>query len=265
MTPYEMGMVSAFLIKHRKIEDRQDKRGLQREERDLAVILREAPEESIRDLGELLSGQGYEFVTLSSFDVVGVGANSRVHLLVRKADAQCPLLDINRTAERMDAVGGRGVSAKIWFTQLWLLHLDLLYTQRDRSPYERNRWVEATFTKGMFEQAVRGHINGYVRRLNPAEVSNSPVYEALDAEKGADIERYTKRFLDLMCDSGMLEDKGGGVYRQSLLSAVEMKENFDRSLAPVMLDMQSDSSEKTFALAAQQLLMQQSDTEGNAV
>lgn len=256
MTPYDMGKVSAFLQKHRKIEDRSDKRGGPREEKDLALLLREAPMESIRDLEEMMNGLGFDFITLTSFDVAGIGSGARVYLLVRNATAECPLLDLGRTAERMEPANGKATTAKIWFTQLWLMHLDLLYTQRDRGPQERNRWTEATFTKDMLVQAMRDHINGQVRRLKPEEISQSDVYEVLTSEKGADIERYTKRFLDLMGESGMLEDKGQEVYRQSLLSAVEMKENYDRILAPLMLDMSAGSGGSGLASVAKPLLTQ---------
>ena len=69
MTPFDMGRISAFLIKHRKIEDSSNKKGLQREEKDFAVILRESSIENMRDLEELMSGQGFSLITLSSFDV----------------------------------------------------------------------------------------------------------------------------------------------------------------------------------------------------
>ena len=82
---------------------------------------------------------------------------------------------------------------------------------------------------------MRVHINDGVRRLNPEQIQGNEVYEVLTAEKGADIERYAKRFLELMVDAFMLEDKGNGVYRQTLLSAVEMKENYGRVLEPLML------------------------------
>ena len=264
MTPYDMGKVSAFLLKHRKIEDRQDKRGAQRNEKDLAALLREAPLESIHDMEEMMNGYGFDLVTLTSFDVAGVGAGSRVYLLVRRSNGECPLLDLGRTAELMDPANGKATAAKVWFTQLWLLHLDLLYTQRDRGPQERNQWVEAIFTKDMLVQAMREHINGQVRRLDPQEVAQSDVYEILTAEKGADIERYAKRFLYLMCESGMLEEKGQGGFRQSLLSAVEMKENYDRVLAPLMLDQSTETGGSRLAAVAQTLLTKQSpeDTQG---
>lgn len=267
MTPYEMGRISAFLTKHRKIEDRADKRGAQRDEKDLALVLREASIENMRDLEELMSGQGFTLVTLNSFDIPGIGQGSRVHLLVRRTDSTCPLLDFNKIVERMAPPNGRAITAKIWFTQIWLAHLDILYTQRDRSPKESHQWIEAAFTREILEDAVRDHINSHVRRINPNELEISEVYEVLSAEKGTDISRYTKRFLDLMCDSGLLETLQEDVYRQSLLAAIEMKENFDRTLAPLMIDDEADGpgtvKRTTLASAAVELLTQKTtDDEG---
>jgi hypothetical protein len=236
MTPYETGRISAFLLKYRKVEDRQDKRSGPREERDIAALLREASIDAMRDLEEQMNGHGFELATLTSFDIAGIGAGARVYLLIRKPDASCMLLDTARCAERMEPAAGRTTAAKIWFTQIWLLHLDLLYTQRDRSPAERNLWLDATFTREMLEQAVREHVNDFVRRLNPQDMAQNDVYKVLTAEKGTMIARYVGRFLELMCETGMLEDKGSGVYRQSMLSAVEMKENYGRLLEPFMLD-----------------------------
>jgi len=265
MTPYDMGRISGFLLKHRKLDDRQDKRGLQREEKDLAAVLREASMENMRDLEDLMSGQGYVLVALTSFDVAGIGQGSKVYLLARKSDNLCPLLDTSRLAEKMDPASRRTTAAKIWFTQIWLVHLDLLYTQPDRGPHERNQWIEATFTKDMLEHAVREHINGHVRRLNPTELADSDVYEVLVAEKGADIARYTKRFLDLMAECGMLDERSDGVYRQSLLSAVEMKENYDRTLAPLMIDAAESRERVRLATISHALLTRPVEEESDGV
>ncbi|AMP02129.1 hypothetical protein CAter282_4365 [Collimonas arenae] len=236
---------------------------MQRDEKDLAVVLREASMENIRDLEELMSGQGFVLVTLNSFDVAGIGQGSRVYILARKSDNLCSLLSTSQLVEKMDAANGRATAAKIWFTQIWLAHLDLLYTQRDRGPHERNQWIDATFTKEMLEQAVREHINGFVRRLNPNELMQSDVYEVLTAEKGTDIARYTKRFLDLMCECGMLDERGDGVYRQSLLSAVEMKENYDRTLAPLMIDADMLTERVRLATLSDALLTKTAEEESN--
>ena len=261
MTPFDMGRISAFLVKHRKIEDSSNKKGLQREEKDFAAILRESSIENMRDLEELMSGQGFSLITLSSFDVPGIGQGARVYLLARRADSHCPLLNTGRLTERMSLATGNITVAKIWFTQIWLIHLDLLYTQRDRGPHERHKWLDASFTRDMLEQSVREHINGFIRRLNPTELVSSEVYEVLTSEKGFDITRYTKRFLDLMCEGGMLDERGNGVYRQSLLSAVEIKENFDRTLAPLMVMSSDLSTQAPIATLGHKLMTRTDDNE----
>lgn len=235
MTPFEMGRISAYLLKHRKIEFRADKRGRNKDEHELAELLRNAPQDAMVDLCEMMNGYGFDLITLSTFDVAGIGSNERVFLLSRKPNVECPLLDMPRALERMETSSGRATSAKVWLTQFWLLHLDLIYTQCDRGADERNRWLDATFKREDLIAAMRVHINDGVRRLNPEQIHDNEVYEVLTAEKGADIERYAKRFLELMVDAFMLEDKGNGVYRQTLLSAVEMKENYGRVLEPLML------------------------------
>ena len=235
MIPFEMGRISAYLLKHRKIEFRADKRGRNKDEHELAELLRNAPQDAMVDLCEMMNGYGFDLITLSTFDVAGIGSNERVFLLSRKPNVECPLLDMPRALERMETSSGRATSAKVWLTQFWLLHLDLIYTQCDRGADERNRWLDATFKRDDLIAAMRVHINDGERRLNPEQIQDNEVYEVLTAEKGADIERYAKRFLELMVDAFMLEDKGNGVYRQTLLSAVEMKENYGRVLEPLML------------------------------
>ena len=260
-----MGRISAFLQKHRKIEFRSDKRGRHKDEHELAELLRDAPSESMTDLCELMNGYGFELITLTTFDVSGIGSGERVYLLARKPNVECPLLDVSRALERMEPTSGRTLQAKIWLTQFWLLHLDLIYTQRDRGPDERNRWIEATFTKDSLIEAMRVHINNGVRRINPDSISDSEIYEVLTSEKGVAIDRYAKRFLDLMVDCFMLEDKGNGVYRQTLLSAVEMKENYGRILGPLMLTDQEDGQPGAFAGITESLLVEQVQKEGESV
>jgi hypothetical protein len=253
MSPFEMGRVSAFLLKRRRVEEKSDRRAIPKEERDVAELLREAPLDSARFLEELMTGYGFELTTLTSYDIAGIPPGAKVTLLIRRSNCECPLLDASRLAERM--IPGKKVGpAKIWFTQIWLMHLDLMYTVRDRGPQERGRWLEAIFTEDQLAEVINEHINGYVRRLNPAEVEQSEVYQVLMGERGQDRARYVKRFLEIMVDSGMLDSLGAGTFRQSLLSAVEMKCNYDRVLGPIMLDLPPDSEDAGLAQTAAALL-----------
>lgn len=262
MTPFETGRISAFLLKHRRIEEKSDRRTIPKDERDMAEALRDAPLDSMRFLEEMMVGYGFELTTLSSFDIQGIAPGAKVTLLVRLSNSECPLLDTGRLIERMSSMKKTGV-AKIWFTQLWLLHLDLMYTARDRGPQERGRWLEAVFTDDQLADALNEHINGYVRRLNPTDVEHSEVYQVLTAEKGQDRARFVKRFLEVMVDSGMLDSLGAGSYRQSLLSAVEMKSNYERVLAPMMLDLDRESDDTGLARIASALLTSKSAGDGN--
>lgn len=264
MTPFEMGRISAYLLKHRKIEFRKEKRGRHKDEHELAELLKDAPQESMTDLCELMSGYGFDLITLTTFDVSGIGSGERVFMLSRKPNVECPLLDLPRALERIEPAGGRTVKAKVWLTQFWLLHLDLIYTQRDRGADERNKWLDATFTKDALIEAMREHINEGVRRLNPETLDDKEIYEVLISEKGVSIDRYAKRFLDLMVDAFMLEDKGNGVYRQTLLSAVEMKENYGRILEPLMLADRERLPGKGFAGITESLLVESVHGEGEA-
>jgi hypothetical protein len=264
MTPFEMGRISAYLLKHRKIEFRKEKRGRHKDEHELAELLKDAPQESMTDLCELINGYGFDLITLTTFDVSGIGSGERVFMLSRKPNVECPLLDLPRALERIEPAGGRTVQAKVWLTQFWLLHLDLIYTQRDRGADERNKWLDATFTKDALIEAMREHINEGVRRLNPETLDDKEIYEVLTSEKGVSIDRYAKRFLDLMVDAFMLEDKGNGVYRQTLLSAVEMKENYGRILEPLMLADRERLPGKGFAGITEPLLVESVHGEGEA-
>jgi hypothetical protein len=264
MTPFEMGRISAYLLKHRKIELRKEKRGRHKDEHELAELLKDAPQESMTDLCELMNGYGFDLITLTTFDVSGIGSGERVFMLSRKPNVECPLLDLPRALERIEPARGRTVQAKVWLTQFWLLHLDLIYTQRDRGTDERNKWLDATFTKDALIEAMREHINDGVRRLNPEALADNEVYEVLTSEKGVSIDRYATRFLDLMVDAFMLEDKGNGIYRQTLLSAVEMKENYGRILEPLMLTDREKLPGKGFAGITEPLLVEPVHGEGEA-
>lgn len=259
MTPYEMGKVSAFLLKHRRIEERSQRRPIQREERDLSEILREAAVDEMRALEEMMAGFGFELTMLTAFDVKGIAPGTRAYMLVRQTNATCPLLESPKVIEVMTPGATKTGIAKIWFTQIWLLHLDLMYSAKDRGPHERNQWLESGFTKEQLIAAVRAHINGFVHKLNPEIGDTSEVYKVLCAEKGQDLPRYVGRFLTLMVNAGMLEEIAVDSYRQSLLAAVEMKSNYDRVLAPLMLQLETETPTATLAQAAQTLLTATTD------
>jgi hypothetical protein len=108
----------------------------------------------------------------------------------------------------------------------------MLYSQRARLMTEVGRYVETTFTRDDLASAMRGYINEKVRKLGVEQVSSDAVFKVLIDESGKRIEYYCDRFLELMADGHLLDRQGENKFRQSLLCAVELRNNFTQGLAP---------------------------------
>ena len=132
--------------------------------------------------------------------------------------------------------------AKIWFTQLWFILLDLLYTRKNRGPHGLQDWLETSFTKFVFVDAVKTYINNHVRKIDPSTLKTDAVHKALTSLKEGAVSQLCNAFLELMSDAALLDSIGQDGYRQTLLFAHEMKVNYDRQLAALMPSVDSFAS-----------------------
>lgn len=256
MNNSDMGRVHAYLLRHRLIETKSSRRAVSREEREMATLLLNADFAVRRQFEELLDGQGLQLVSLTSFDAKGIAVGATVFMLARKPDSISPFWGSERLVSRMQQVRGinTDAEAKIWFTQLWFVLLDLLYTRKNRSPNAMQDWVDTTFAKEVFVDAVRDYLNDQVRKIDPATLEVDLVYRTLTGLKEGAVAQACNAFLELMADAGLVEEVGKDVFRQSLLFAYEMKSNFDRQFASLL------PSEDPFA-AATEILIERIDEE----
>lgn len=236
MNNSDMGRIHAYLLRHRFIETKSGRRNVSREEREIATLLRDADFAMRSQFEEILDGQGLKLVAFTSFDVKGIASGATVFMLARKPDSAPPFWGTERLVSRMLQVRGlnNDAEAKIWFTQLWFLLLDLLYTRKNRSPNAMQDWVDTSFTKEVFIDAAKDYLNDQVRKIDPGTLEVDLVYKALTSLKEGAVAQVCNAFLELMMDAGLVEEVGKDVYRQSLLSAYEMKANFDRQLASLL-------------------------------
>lgn len=236
MNNSDMGRVHAYLLRHRFIETKSGRRNVSREEREIAILLRDADFAMRRQFEEILDGQGLQLVAFTSFDVKGIASGATVFMLARKPDSAPPFWGTERLVSRMLQV--RGINnepeAKTWFTQLWFVLLDLLYTRKNRSPNAMQDWVDTTFSKEVFIDAVKDYLNDQVRKIDPGTLEVDQVYKTLTSLKTGAEAQVCNAFLELMMDAGLIEDVNKDAYRQSLLFAYEMKTNFDRQLATLL-------------------------------
>lgn len=238
MNNSDLGRAQAFLLRRRYAETKSSRRNVSKEEREIATMLRDADPQMRALLEEIFDGQGLLLKSFREFDVAGIPAGATVFILARKPDSNPPFFGTDRLVARVKQVSHKlsDADAKVWFTQLWFILLDLLYTRKSRSPNEMQEWVDTALTRAVFINTVKDYLNGQVRKIDPSTLKTTVVYDTLTSSsiKEGTIAQMCNAFLDLMIDAGLLEEIAADVYRQSLLFAFEMKLNYDRQLAPLL-------------------------------
>lgn len=244
MNNSDLGRVQAYLLRYRHAETKSARRSINRDEREVATMLRDADSSMRALLEEIFDGQGLELKSFNEFEAAGIQVGATVFVLARKPDSNPPFWGTEKLIARMMQVRG-GIDkddAKIWFTQLWFVLLDLLYTRKNRSPNSLQDWVETTFVKDVFVDAVKKYINDHVLKIDPSTLKTDAVYNALTSQKDGTVTQLCNAFLDLMADAGLINAVGQDGYRQTLLFAYEMKVNYDRQLAILLPNVDPFSS-----------------------
>lgn len=231
MNRIEMGRVLAFLLQHRRMETIPRGKGRQ-DERDLARLLNDADLEARTELEGLLQGFGFDLASFDDFQTQGLVPGGKIFLLPRRLDQVSALFSERWIDERMQLKNETITSRRIWFTQFWFVLLFLFYTRRNRVATEISRYVETTFTRADLVQAMHEYINDLVRKLGQDALQGDTVYNCLISESGTQVDKYADRFIDLMVDGSVVDDLGTDRYRQSLLGALEMKNNHLQGLEP---------------------------------
>lgn len=247
MNNSELGRVQAYLLRHRMASTHALRRTIGREEREIAVMLRDADFSMFRLLAEILEGQGFLLMQMSAGDALGIPDGATVFLLPRKPDFDSPLFGTERMIAAMRIRGvDSDASAKTWFVQLWFLLLDILYTRRNRSPHALQDWVETPFKRSVFIDSVKSYINDVVRKIDVSTLPDRTVWDILTSRKEGTVMQLCTAFLELMCEASLLEEiEADTTYRQTLLFAQEVKLNYDRQLASFVLPAEPFSATST--------------------
>ncbi|WP_422980248.1 hypothetical protein [Undibacterium sp. Ji49W] len=202
-------------------------------------------------LAEILDGQGLQLRQWGDTEVPGIPVGATVFALLRKPDSTTPFFGLEKLLTRMRKGSIKtDAEAKIWFVQIWFVHLDLIYTSKNRAPAEMLKYVDAIFEREILIESVRAYVNDLVRKLDPDSISNNVIYKTLTDTSDGTIKLAVIGFLELLTEAGLLSTTDEDVYRQTLLSAAEMKLNFDRQLAPLMPS--SDVAQASFTLLIQE-------------
>lgn len=248
MNMSEMGEVYAYLLRYRMAESRPSQRNRRASraglisERDVCAILAQASEDEISQLRQFLNGQGLQLVFIEASDYPGISAGGRMYLLQRLPEADLPALFSQQpvyASMRLRQESQEEIA--LWFLHLWLLLMGLLYTRNNRSLTDVSQYQEAVFSVQELITAMRQHLE-QLRQSGVQGAQVSPAVRALIDEKGEDIPRRVRVFIELMEQAGHLQrnqDKNDNddvattsqqasalqtSYQQTLLGALEAEQ-----------------------------------------
>lgn len=230
----DLGFLHAFLLKNRIVETRPTSRKTSAEEKRAAAVIRSLDPMSFEQFANFLSGQGFELVHRDSNDVPGVHAQNDVWLLLRNGRDPVPeWISVEPAIEAVKIGNDTNTEAATWFVHIYLHYLAIIYSSRQRGVSEVSGYQGSEFRTEDLLETVRRHIET-LRRMSSSDEATNSVVKTLISERGTDVERRVKRFLSVMVASGLLIEMEEDAYQQSLLGAVEIAENYQRSLGAIV-------------------------------
>ncbi|MDX5376116.1 MAG: hypothetical protein LPK08_01165 [Halomonas sp.] len=240
MNMTEMGEVVAYLLRYRSAErtpgggrKRRAAREGQLSERDVCALIDDASEAEREALRDFLAGQGLRLKAFESGDYPGIAPGSRYYALLPDPELeQPPLYTREPVFEALKLRQESRAELAQWYLQLWLLMHTLLYTRYNRALSDVSRYQEATFAGAELTELMRDQLET-LRSLGEEAPEASRV---LLEERGEDISRRVRAFIDLQVRAGLLEslrdaeasagaeESVGEVWQQTLLGALESEQ-----------------------------------------
>ncbi len=223
-----------FLLSHRKLRThipKGTKKGNQFEEneQELAETLLVAPYDFTNDIHEYLAETGFNLISVESSSMPGLPTGSTYFLLIRSPEENVPeWLDIKHVYQHLGLKEKEAkATIRIWFFFIWTNILVQLYTSKSRPITNVSGYGASNFSKEILVSQIKKTIDE-VRQKNPSKIN-----QILIAEEGLDVHRRVTKALDYLISIGYLELETEGdnkYYCQSLLMALELKENYSTGL-----------------------------------
>jgi len=231
----DIGRVHNYLLENRVIETKPNGRKASGTEREMADILIQMNYDETDALNDLFSTQGLKLNHLNDIEMPGIARGGRIWMLLRDPGVQCPQYISSAVVVKEIALRDTESTEKtsIWFLHIWLSYLAVLYTHTGRSVSEVSGYLDTFFKKEQIFTAVNEHIE-QIRSIGIEGGINKKVFESLDSEKGKDVPRRVTSFLNVLENSKLIVSTGEGEYQQTLLGAIEMANNYTRSLGNII-------------------------------
>jgi len=264
MDTEEMGQVVAYLMQHRVVETRPVRGRSNDEERAIARLLVAITPAERHTLERMFAGMRYTLVDFDALSVPALPRGARVFLLARDlangtpSGVLSPRVVIDSMRQRKDEAAR---DAAAWFVHLWLVHLELLYSEKGRSPSEMQRFAEGLFDFDVFLSRVREHLEDMRKSVNRHSVPEDAIFRLFERSSHHEVERRCRNFVNLMDAAGLLSTLEKDQYQQTLLSAFEIKRNYEKGLQSFV----TDANAKVYRVAASILMRADATVADNEV
>lgn len=229
----DIGLLVAYLLRHRIVETYPASGRNTDEARAVVKLLLSMNTDERRSLDRIFAGMRLVFVDFDWDVISALPKGGRVFLLARDIGKGEPssVLAPDVVVEAMREKGNESKSeAAAWFVHLWLIHLDLVYTSQGRSPSQMQTYSKGMFDFDVFLTRVRNHFEDLRQGLDRNEIPPDAIFKSFEKASHAEAQRRCRRFVNLMVDAGLLTTIAKDVYQQTLLSAYEIKRNYERGL-----------------------------------
>ena len=231
MTMTEMGEVYAFLLRHRIAESlpgdrrrRSSQPGLM-SERDACSVLKEADDEELQQFRAFLSGQGLQLAIYDSADYPGIAPGAQVYILLRHPEAELPaMFSQQQVLQKLKIRNDSQEATATWFIHTWMLMLGLIYTRNNRALSDVSLYQDAVFSHEELVEALKNHLET-LRRAGREQDTPPRQIAILLTEKGEDLPRRARNFIDALVNANQLTEKGKNIYQQTLLGALEAEQS----------------------------------------
>lgn len=245
MEAHDIGKIYGFLLRYRYAATKAAPgRRLRPGERDVADLLAGSSPEDFDVLNGICEGQGLR-LEAEDDTLDGIPQGGRVFMLVRSAtEIPAPFLATDRLLDSMRLRQNESDTvAATWFVVIWLIHMALIYTLQNRTTSDVSGYVKGIFSEDTLEKAVRDHVE-QLRGIGILAAEEDSLAVILVSEQGADIRRRINSFLAAMTEAGLLQEDSGapGIYRQTVLSAIEISHNYERNIKPFVAATLMDSA-----------------------
>ncbi|KEQ13157.1 hypothetical protein [Endozoicomonas numazuensis] len=231
MNMTEMGEVYAFLLRHRIAESQPQERRRRSSqtglisERDACCILKDADEEQMQQFRSFLAGQGLQLAMFDSADYPGIPPGGQIYLMLRNPEAELPTMFSQQPLiQKLSIRKESQETTAVWFIHIWMLMLGLLYTRNNRALSDVSLYQDAVFSQEELLDALKTHLET-LRRGGLQDQELPRQIAILLTEKGEDISRRVRNFIDCLMDASLLTEKGKNIFQQTLLGALEVEQS----------------------------------------